>query len=135
MFGINAVNGAPFLMEQLHNHRWEVTGLIAITGGTTGIIALRMHHILVEKLLDKSGLNVSSPEERHELLNSLVGEVINIICGNALLEVKGYKINISVPVIVQGENHRIAWPTIAPVVGIPFRTNQGDFEVDVCFKT
>jgi chemotaxis protein CheX len=134
-FGLTATNGTPFLLEDLVRHRWEVTGLIAITGSTRGVIALRMHHLLVDKLLAKSGLEVADEKERVELTTSMVSELINIISGNAIGNIEGYDLDISVPMVVQGKGHLISWPQIAPVVCIPFRTSAGDFEVSVCFKT
>ena len=121
-------------MDNMLGHRWEISGLIAITGDTRGVVAIRLHHRLVDKLLEKSGVTVTEDDERSEIINGMVGELINIVSGNAISEIEGYQLDISVPVIVQGENHTIGWPKIAPVISIPFRTVAGDFEVSVCFK-
>lgn len=134
MFGLDATAGSPFVLDNLIGHRWEISGLIAITGSTRGVVAIRLHHVLVNKLLEKSGVEVGNDDERSEVINGMVGELINIVSGNAIGEIQGYQLDISVPMIVQGENHTIAWPKIAPVICIPFRTNAGDFEVAVCFK-
>jgi len=134
MFGLESEVGAPYVLDNLLGHRWEISGLIAITGDTRGIVAIRLHSILVNKLLEKSGVTSANEEERLETINSLIGELVNIISGNAIGNIEGYNLDISVPVIVQGENHRIAWPKIAPVVCVPFRTKAGDFEIAVCFK-
>jgi chemotaxis protein CheX len=134
MFSLDASPGAPYIMDNMIGHRWEISGLIAITGDTRGVVAIRLHHVLVDKLLEKSGVQVTNEDERSEVINGLVGELINIVSGNAIGEINGYSLDISVPMIVQGDNHSIAWPKIAPVVCIPFRTKAGDFEVAVCFK-
>ena len=134
MFGLEANSGAPYVMDTMGGHRWEISGLIAITGDSRGVVALRMHHVLVDKLLEKSGVKVANEAERSEVINGMVGELINIVSGNAIGEIQGYNLDISVPMIVQGTNHSISWPKIAPVICIPFRTSAGDFEVSVCFK-
>lgn len=133
-FGLAATAGTPFVLDDLVRHRWEISGLIAITGETRGVIALRMHHLLVDKLLVKSGLEVKDEKERVEMTTSMVCELINIISGNAIGAISDYDLDISVPMVVQGKGHLISWPKIAPVVCIPFRTPSGDFEVSVCFK-
>ena len=126
-FGLKAVAGTPFIMDTLSGHRWEISGLIAITGDTLGVIAIRMHHILVNKLLDKSGIYCAEGEARTEILTSMVSELINVIGGNAIGTLTDYNLKVSVPVVIQGKNHSISWPKIAPVIGIPFRTQAGDF--------
>lgn len=134
MFGLSCDVGTPYVLDNLLSHRWEISGLIAITGDTRGIIALRLHSVLVNKLLVKSGVEVENEAEREDTINGMIGELVNIVSGNAIGNIEGYNLDISVPVIVQGENHRIAWPKIAPVVCVPFRTSAGDFEIAVCFK-
>jgi chemotaxis protein CheX len=134
MFSLEIQANPPYLLENFLSHRWEISGIVAVTGITRGVVAIRMHHLLVNKILEKSGVTVDSDEERFETINAMVGELINIISGNAISEMPYPDIDISVPMIVQGNNHRIAWPKIAPVVGIPFPTNWGIFEVQVCFQ-
>lgn len=134
MFGLSAEAGSPYVLDNLLSHRWEISGLIALTGDTRGVIAIRLHAVLVNKLLEKSGVETGDENERLETINAMVGELVNIVGGNAIGTIEGYNLDISVPVVVQGENHRIAWPKIAPVVCVPFRTSAGDFEIAVCFK-
>jgi chemotaxis protein CheX len=134
MFSLEIKPNPPYVLENFLSHRWEITGLVGITGITKGVVAIRMHHLLVNKILEKSGVEVADDDERYETINAMVGELINIISGNAISSMPYPDIDISVPMIVQGDNHRIAWPKIAPVIGIPFPTTWGIFEVQVCFQ-
>ena len=61
----------------------------------------------------------------------MVGEMINIVSGNAATKLADFEVDISVPLVIQGENHTISWPDRAPVIGIPFTTDLGPFLVDV----
>jgi len=63
----------------------------------------------------------------------MIGELVNIVAGNATTAIDG-SIDISPPVVVYGQNHNIAWPKTIPVIAIPFTTAMGPFEVAVCFK-
>lgn len=134
MFGIEATAGKPFVMDHFLSHKWEITGVLGITGQAKGIVAIRLHSLFVNKLLEKSGVCYETKKEREELIDAMVGELVNIISGNAIGVLSDYDLDISVPLTIQGINHRIAWPKIAPVICVPFRTPVGEFEMDVCFK-
>lgn len=132
MFFLEVHAHDPYLMTNLLSHRWEITGLLGITGSTKGVIAIRFPSLLVDKLLKITGIHVTNEEDREDTINGMVGELINIISGNAISSFVNQNIAVSVPIIIQGYDHRINWPKIAPVVGIPFLTKAGNFEVQVC---
>ncbi|MBN2651977.1 MAG: chemotaxis protein CheX [Spirochaetales bacterium] len=126
-FNINPKVEAPFLLDPKQNHRWEISSLVVIEGSQKGIFAIRMTKFLMEKLLEKSGIIYVDEEERKMLQTEMVKEMINIIGGNAATELSQYEINLSVPFIVQGENHAIPWPKGTQAIGIPFISNYGPF--------
>jgi chemotaxis protein CheX len=134
MFAIDAQAGSPYLMEESGKHRWEISGILGLTGDYQGIVAFRLPRLLADKMLEKSGIVTKSEEERQETVYGMIGEMTNIIAGNASSSIAHATIDISPPVVILGENHHIAWPKTMPVVGIPFSTPNGPFEVDICFK-
>ncbi len=136
MFQITPEMGKPFVLDLLGNHRWEISGVIGLTGQANGIVVIRLPHMLSTKLLEKSGVEVpQDPQELEQIINEMVGEFVNIIAGNALSQLGHLKIDVSPPFTIQGHNHSIAWPTkLGPIISIPFHTKHGPFEVDVCFK-
>ncbi len=134
MFGITANPTAAYLVKDQINHRWEISGVLGLTGECQGIVAVRLPRILADKLLERTGVKTSSEEERADTVYGMVGEVTNIISGNASGKIVNRSIDISPPVVIIGENHQISWPKIAPVIAIPFTTQFGPFEVNVCMK-
>lgn len=134
MFGINAQAGTPCIMEEKLNHRWEISGILGITGDYQGIISFRLPRLLADKMLERSGIVTKTEEERQDTVHGMIGELTNIIAGNASSAIAHANIEISPPVVILGENHRIAWPKSMPVIAIPFSSPMGPFEVDVCFK-
>lgn len=56
----------------------------------------------------------------------LVGEIVNIIAGNAKQGLEQYKLVISLPSIVKGVNHQITGVSGVPLIGIPFSSDKGD---------
>ena len=134
MFGITAVPGNAYILAEEKNHRWEISGILGITGDYQGIVSFRLPRLLADKMLQKSEIITKTEAERLETLNGMIGELTNIISGNATSAIEHASIDISPPIVVLGKNHQISWPKTMPVVGIPFTTSSGPFEVDVCFK-
>ena len=133
-FDITPTPGAPYLLKLFGNHRWEISGVIGLTGVTKGVVVIRLTKILSSKLLEKSGLEYHGEKEREELVNGMVDEFVNVIAGNALTTLSQYDIRISVPFIIQGPNHTVAWPKHGPIVCVPFATESGPFEISVSLQ-
>lgn len=133
MFGIEAKPGKALVLEEEAGHRWNISGMLGVTGDYAGIVCFRLHKILADNMLAKSGVEVASQEDHDEIVYEMVGEVVNIISGNASSKISHAHIEISPPAVIMGENHQIKWPRKMPVIGIPFSTSNGPFEVDVCF--
>ena len=134
MLGVTPQAGSPALMNTFHTHRWDISGVIGIVGAADGVIALRMTDAMVTQFLESSGVTCDSDEERNTIINSMVGEIINVIAGNTLGRISEYDLKITVPLVIQGRNHSIAWPQNTPIITIPFRTPKGLFEVTVSLK-
>ena len=134
MFSIIVNPGIPFLHEEESAHRWNISGILGVTGDYQGIVCFRLHKVLADKMLAKSGINTSSEKERKEMVYEMIGELTNIISGNAASAINHANIEISPPAVIMGENHKISWPRSMPVIGIPFTSSSGPFEVDVCFR-
>lgn len=133
MFQLEVIPGEPYLMKKEIAHRWELSGIIGVTGDYKGIVSIRLSRVLADRMLRRSGLVVTSPEEREDTLYGMIGELINIVAGNASSQLSP-NVDISPPIIVLGRNHSIAWPRTIPVISIPFASALGPLEVAVCFQ-
>jgi chemotaxis protein CheX len=134
MFGITAVPGTAYVLADEKNHRWEISGILGITGDYQGLVGFRLPRLLADKMLLKSEITTKTEAERLETLYGMIGELTNIISGNATSAIEHASIDICPPIVVLGKNHQISWPKTMPVIAIPFTTSNGPFEVDVCFK-
>jgi chemotaxis protein CheX len=130
-FGVTPIPGEVFLDERARKHRWDISAVMVLTGSAIGVVAIRLTKLLADKLLVKSGVQWKDEEERESLCDGMVGEMVNIVSGNASGRLAGYDIEISVPIVVQGENHTISWPERAPIIGVPFTTDFGPFMIDI----
>jgi chemotaxis protein CheX len=130
-FGVVPRAGEVYLDDRAKKHRWDISAVMVLTGSAIGVVAIRLTRVLADKLLAKSGVSWESEDERESLCDGMVGELVNIISGNAAGSLKGYDIEISVPIVVQGENHTVSWPDRAPILSIPFSTDYGPFVVNI----
>ena len=128
-FAVNAEVGSPYVVTDVSSHRWEISGVMILTGTAIGVVAVRLSRLLSEKLLERAEMTYSTEDERERLINAMVAEIVNVIAGNAATTLNGHEIKVSVPFVVQGRNHSIAWPERGPIIGIPFLTPNGPFAV------
>jgi len=123
--------GEVYLDDKAASHRWDISAVMVLTGSAIGIVAIRLTKLLADKLLVKSGVEWKDEEERAELVNGMVGELVNIIASQASAQLTGENIKVSVPLVIQGKNHTISWPDKNPILAIPFVTPSGPFLVNV----
>jgi len=64
----------------------------------------------------------------------LVGEIVNIIAGNAKQGLEQYKLVISLPSIVKAVNHQITGVSGVPLIGIPFSSGKEEIYLFVSLK-
>ena len=131
MFNITPTYGKPFIVPPNGTHRWELSGVIGIVGDSKGVLILRVTKTFAQKLLDSTGIKIGDESDRPTVMREMVSELINIISGNALEGLEDKNVKITPPITVQGLNHQIAWPSNAPIIGVPFFTSFGPFEVQI----
>lgn len=138
MFGLEATETGTREVQSSEDHGWDLTGLVGLAGQAHGVIAIRLTQSLVAGLLAGSGVAAGGDDERSQLEGGLVGEMTNIIAGSAISAIHGLDMEIAPPVVVRGPNHKIGWPSIAPVVALifslPGEGAAGGFEVDLCIR-
>jgi chemotaxis protein CheX len=134
MFGLEAKAEGARELDSSAEHGWDITGLIGLAGQAQGIVAVRLSQAMVARLLAGSGVETGDAAEKRQLEGGLVGEMTNIIAGSAISAIEDINIEIAPPVIVRGQNHKIGWPSIAPVIALPFASKDVSFEVDLCIK-
>lgn len=130
LFGFKPEVGNPYLIKKDDPHDWEISGVIGIAGQARGVVVLSFEAVLARKLASQlTGKTKASIDE--DVIDT-VGEIVNIIAGNAKKGLEEFKLMISLPSIVQGQKHQVGWPTNSiPIIGVPFSTPEGDFNLAV----
>ncbi|MCL2069961.1 MAG: chemotaxis protein CheX [Treponema sp.] len=110
----------PFFIEREAPLEWDISAVIGLTGEARGAVVISMKEDLAGKLTTiLTGTEYTSLDA--DVVDA-VGEIINIIAGNVKHELEeAFRLVISLPTIVKGKGHSIAWPEgQARVICIPF---------------
>jgi chemotaxis protein CheX len=116
----------PYFSNQASYTNWDISGVIGITGEARGAVVISLKNRLALKLTEiLTGKTHNSIDD--EVVDS-VGEIINIIAGNMKLDFeKEYRLVISLPTVVHGNDHTIQWPYQgAHIICIPFKIFRDD---------
>ena len=114
--------------------RGDVSGVIGITGETNGTISVTFDESCILKIVS----NMFS-EEMTEINNEItdaVGELTNMISGQARkeLEEMGKLFHGAIPSVITGKNHKLIPMTKGPRIAIPFKTDSGNFTVEIALE-
>ena len=129
--GLNIKPGKPYVLDDPQD-LFEVSGIIGLAGETVGAVVLSFsRETAIEMVSKMEGRAYSALGS--EVIDG-VGELINIIAGNAKQGLMDFRIEISLPGVITGTTYRIHWPDGIPVVTIPFESEIGPFTVNVSLR-
>jgi len=129
--GIEVTAGKPYVRKDPQDLE-EVSGIIGLAGETVGAVVLSFSR--------ETAIEVVSAMEKRKyqaLTNEVidgVGELVNVIAGNAKKDLTEFRIDISLPGIITGKAYSIHWPEGVPVIAIPFDSEHGKFSVNVSLR-
>ena len=134
MAGIGVKRKDVYLKEGFDMYG-DVSGVIGLSGVTTGTCAVSLPQPLAEKFVRKllSLPEDSTPDDTD--LSDAVGELVNMIAGRAktILSSTQHTFNITLPTIISGGKHEIFIRKKNACVVILFETSEGElFALDVC---
>ncbi len=111
----------------------DVTGVLGLTGVAHGTIAVTFE----EKCILTVVSNMFGEEmgSLNEDIADAVGELTNMISGQARRELDeiGKVFKAAIPSVITGKNHTIRHYSDGPKIAIPFKTDGGEFTIEVCF--
>jgi len=130
MLDCEVTHGTPFPTDD-DGKSDNLIGIIGLSGTAQGNIAIKFP---AKTAMTIVGSLVGS--EFTEINSSVVdgvGELINIIAGNAKVKFEGHRISISLPTVLRGGIHKLTSPAVSYLT-IPFDSEKGDFEILVSFR-
>ena len=129
--GIQLKHKPPFVNLDSQNLN-EVSAIIGLAGETAGAVVLSFDRETAVRIISKLS-NIPYQALSNEVIDG-VGELVNIIAGNAKKDLKDFRIEVSLPGVITGNRYKINWPKDIPVITIPFESNIGNFTVNVSLK-
>lgn len=110
----------------------DVSGVIGFSGDATGCVILSFSKDAACNIAGKFAgmtLAIDSPD-----LVDAIGELANMVAGNAKKDFGGVRISISLPSVVIGKDHIVGQSRMVPRLVIPCSSSSGNFDVEVAMK-
>jgi chemotaxis protein CheX len=125
-------NNPPYINEETQNLN-EVSAIIGLAGDIAGALVLSFTRETAIAMASRF-----TGQTYHALTKEVIdciGEMVNIIAGNAKKDLMEFRIEISLPGVITGNTYKINWPQGVPIITIPFESEAGMFNVNVSFKS
>ena len=128
MLGCELTRGTPYL-KQHDKPDHEISGIIGLSGKAVGTTVLSLsHNVAIEATAAMLG---DKPIELNADVIDAIGELTNMIAGSAKAQLEELEMSISLPNVIIGKNHEVAFPSGVTPIGIPFSCEWGEISVDV----
>lgn len=112
----------------------DVSGLIGMVGPEVrGSMSITFEENLALTVMER--MVGERPAEIDAEVADMVGEVTNMICGNAKRDLaeRGYEFGMATPVVVSGKQHSISHQVDGPKIILPFQSEVGMAFLEICF--
>lgn len=107
----------------------EVSGIIGLSGEVQGSVVLSFNGDVASRIASKfagTEMTMESPD-----FCDAIGELANMVAGNAKKDFVGYEASISLPSVILGAGHKVMSSKARPFLVIPCDTTLGRFNVEV----
>jgi chemotaxis protein CheX len=111
---------------------YGISGIIGLSGGAKGMVALSFPS---DTALAVARAFIGETSVSTAKVKDAIGELANIIAGLAKKDLSRFKIKISLPTVITGQNHSVSGPEDAMGMVVPFTYPEGGFDLTVCFKS
>ncbi|WP_462324107.1 chemotaxis protein CheX [Desulfoplanes sp.] len=130
MAGVEASPSQPFLNRD-GKAVGDITGQITIDGHAKGVIAVSLSKEAILKIVNN--MLFENYTEINEEIADAVGELTNMISGQARssLSEMGMTFQASTPSVVIGKGKSLEHIPSAPILSIPFSSDDGDLIVEI----
>lgn len=111
---------------------FPISGLIGLSGKAHGMVVINLSTEVALKAASAMLMEEKSVVD-DEVLDA-VGELANVIAGQAKTDLAQYDLSVSLPNVIIGEGHEIRFPSSTPPLAVPFKTDFGPLRLEVGFE-
>jgi chemotaxis protein CheX len=120
------------MLKRASETEHDVSAIIGLSGDVMGSVVLSFPTEVAERV---AGLFTGMPMTcEHEDFADAIGELVNMISGNAKAKFEGRRSTISVPTVVLGKKHTVMGQRDLPMIVLPCSCDCGDFVLEVILK-
>ncbi len=109
-----------------------VSGIIGISGRGVGTVVLSMSESVAIKAA--STMLMAELNEVDDDVMDAVGEITNMVCGDAKAKLEQFHLSMSLPNVLCGTNCRLHFPQNAHPISIPFKCEWGQLALQIGFS-
>jgi len=112
---------------------YDISGVIGLSGEAQGSISfgfLQDSAVNIVSSMLKTKITSTDPD-----LADAIGEIANIIAGNAKKELSRFKLSISLPNVIIGKKHTLGGEGVSTIILVPFTSTPGNFNMEISLKT
>lgn len=119
----------PFVKTE-DNFSHDITGIIALSGEAVGSVAVSFPLETAKNAVEAfAGTRLEAEDPN---FSDAIGELANMIAGNAKKNLDDLCIYISVPTVIIGHNHRLGRHQLGPWIVLQCNSVLGPFNIEVC---
>lgn len=111
---------------------YPISGLIGLSGKASGMVVINLSTEVA--LRAASMMLMDDLKEVDEDVLDAVGELANVIAGQAKTELEQYQLSVGLPNVITGEGHEVRFPSNTPPLAVPFKTDFGPLRLEVGFE-
>jgi chemotaxis protein CheX len=127
------ITPGKIMLVSMSHLKYDISGIIGLSGGAKGTVSLSFPRVTALKTV--SEFIGEKQLALDETVKDAVGELANIVAGAAKKDLTQYKISISLPSVIIGENHQVqGGKEVIPLL-VPFESVLGGFHLVVGFAS
>jgi chemotaxis protein CheX len=128
MLGCALTRGTPYVKNSSQPEH-EVSGVISLSGKAQGTVVVGLGREAALRATEAM-LQERPPEINGDVVDA-IGELANIIAGQAKSQLEHLDLSVSLPSVITGKGHCIQFPTKVTPICIPFDSDWGLITVEV----
>jgi len=108
---------------------YPVSGVIGLTGKAVGTVVINLSKDTAIKAA--SAMLMTEIEELNDDVTDAVGELANMVAGQAKADLAEFDMSVSLPNVITGEGHEICFPSNTQPITVPFESDFGPLQLVV----
>lgn len=130
MIGVQLKRSNPVLKENPRT-LYPISGIIGLSGTVVGTVILTMSESIALKAASTMLMDEMKTVNADVL--DAVGELTNMIAGNAKAQLEEYKLSLSLPNVISGHDTEVRFPEKSQPFTIPFDSEFGPLAIEIGF--